>query len=101
MTTQLTVLTPLSERPLHERVAATIRAEMARFGVTQAQIASALKVSQQSVSSKRNGRTPFTLDELEVIAPMLGMSPAELVLGQRRAGGDGWAPWGSNPQPAD
>lgn len=107
MSTQLTTLVPLAQRPLHERVAATVRAEMARYDVTQAQIAARLGVSQQAVSSKKSGKTPFTLDELEAIAPLFEMTADELVRGERvhrpvgPAGAGGWAPWGSNPQPAD
>jgi len=111
MNTDVTRLVPLGERPLHERVAANIRAEMARHGVTQAHVAALLGITQQSVSAKRGGRTPITLDELEIIAPLFGMTPDELLRGYRnpRPGGpDGGlsvaaerARRDSNPQPSD
>nr|WP_297429770.1 helix-turn-helix transcriptional regulator [uncultured Actinotalea sp.] len=74
---------PLAGRSLHQRVAAVVRGEMARYQITQARLASALGIAQQSVSRKRSGRTPWTLDELEVIAPLFGSTPEELV---RQAG---------------
>lgn len=76
---EVTHLVPLRERPLHERVAATVRAEMARYGVRQREIAIALGLTQQSVSGKLRGSTPFAVDELAVVAPMVGMTVSELI----------------------
>lgn len=76
---EVTHLVPLRERPLHERVAATVRAEMARYGVRQREIAVALGLTQQSVSGKLRGSTPFAVDELAVVAPMVGMTVSELI----------------------
>ena len=88
----MTNVTPLPTREqarLHQRVAANVRAEMARVGVTQADLAEALHITQQSVSAKRSGKTPFTLNDLETIAPMFGMDVLELISGMRdpRQGG--------------
>jgi transcriptional regulator with XRE-family HTH domain len=88
MSTEVTRLVPISERPLRARVAANIRAELARNDVTQVQVAAALGITQQAVSQKLSGRRPFSLDDVEVIAPMVGMAPDELVRGSK------------NPQPA-
>ena len=84
---------------------------MARYGITQTRIAGLLGVTQQTVSAKKGGSTPFTLDELDRIAPMFGMTADELVRGTRnpRQGGpDGGlsadeqrARRDSNPQPSD
>ncbi len=88
-------VTPLPERApaptLHQRVAANVRAEMARIGVTQAQLANVLHITQQSVSAKRSGKTAFTLNELDAIAPLLDMTVEELISGTRnpRQGGPG------------
>ena len=106
MSTNLTALVPLAQRPLHERVAAVIRAEMARFDITQVRLASALGVKQQTISSKKSGKTPFSLDELEIVAPLFGMTPEDVLRAARELrpvdpDGAGWAPWGSNPEPAD
>lgn len=70
-------------QPLHVLVAANVRAEMARAGISQARVAEALHTSQQSVSQKRSGRTPFSLNDLEVVAPLLGLTVAELIDGRR------------------
>lgn len=86
---------------------------MARLGVTQADLATALHITQQSVSAKRSGKTPFSLNDLEIIAPMFGMDVLELISGVRnpRQGGPSggssvgtpsqYAPWDSNPEPSD
>lgn len=46
----VTPLVPLHERPLGQRVAATIRAELARYDIPQTRVASALGLTQQAVS---------------------------------------------------
>ena len=103
----VTRLVPLSERPLHERVAAVVRAEMARYRVSQTSLARHLGVAQQNVSRKCSGRTPFALDELDVIAPLIGMRLVDIIRaaeGQREPGGDiadqECAIRDSNPEPA-
>ena len=83
MTTQVIRLVPLAERPLRERVAANARAELARNGVPQTRVAMALGLTQQAVSQKLSGRRPLTLDDIEVIAPLVGMTADELVRGTR------------------
>lgn len=108
MSMDVHTLVPLAERPLHERVAAVVRGEMARYDVSQARMSLILGITQQSVSRKRSGQTPYTLDELEIIAPLFGQTPDELLRQARElrpVDPDGvaaqWAPRGSNPQPAD
>lgn len=71
---------PGSATEFHEVVAANVRAEMARWGVTQGEVAERLGVSPQSVSAKRRGRTPFTLNELAAVASLLGLSVCDLVV---------------------
>lgn len=83
MSTQISTLVPLAERPLHQRVAAVVRGEMARYEITQARLATILGITQQSVSRKRSGQTPYTLDELDVIAPLLATTPDELLRAAR------------------
>ena len=108
MTTNVTHLVPLAERPLRERVAANVRAELARYGMQQVRVAQALGVTQQAVSQKLSGRRPLTLDDIEVIAALVDMTPDELLRGSRspRPGGpdEGLALRArrdSNPQPSD
>lgn len=56
-----------------------VRAEMARAGVTQATIAAALGLSQAAVSARLLGKTPFDVNELTVIAGVLGVAAADLL----------------------
>jgi transcriptional regulator with XRE-family HTH domain len=85
---------------------------MARHELTQRQIAELLGITQQSVSLKRKGTTPFTIDGLALVAPLFGVTPAELLAhgkGPRpgrvndQDGGlsKGRARRDSNPQPSD
>lgn len=50
-----------------------VRAEMARAGITQADLAAALRVSQAAVSARLLGKTPFDINELSTIAATLGV----------------------------
>lgn len=59
-------------------VAANIRAELARKQATQTQLAAALKITQQSVSAKLNGKRPFTIAEVSEAADFLRVAPAVL-----------------------
>lgn len=62
-----------------QRVSAAVRAEMARTRTPQASLARALGITQQSVSRRLNGHTPFTLDEVVVAADLLGVDRALLL----------------------
>ncbi|MBM4517522.1 helix-turn-helix domain-containing protein [Rhodococcus hoagii] len=66
-----------------ERVAANVRAEMARHRVTQSTLAKKLHCSQQALSRRINGRYPFDVNELGVIADVLGIGFEDLVLQSR------------------
>ena len=52
---------------------------MATYQVLQADLARALGVTQQTVSEKRNGHTPFTINELEIIAPLFELEADDLL----------------------
>lgn len=69
---------------LRQRVAAELRAEMARQKRTGVDLAAALKCSQQSASRRLNGGQGLDLDELPVIAEWLGIDVMDL-LGVTRA----------------
>lgn len=60
-------------------VANTIRAELARRSLTQADLATALGVTQPSVSRRMSGQTPFTVDEVAKAAALLGLPVTALV----------------------
>ena len=62
-----------------QRVAATVRAEMARRKITQTAAASGLGMSQAALSRRLTGVTPFDVEELSALADLLGVSTAMLV----------------------
>lgn len=64
---------------LRQRVAAELRAEMARQKRTGIELATVLKCSQQSASRRLNGGQGLDLDELPVIAEWLGVSVFDLM----------------------
>jgi len=67
-----------------QRVAAEVRAAMARNRVSQEAVARALGVSQTAVSRRLSGVVPFDINELECVAQFLGVPIQQLVY---RAGG--------------
>lgn len=52
-------------------VGANVRAEMARRGIVQAQLAAQLGMAQQSLSARLAGRIPFDINELTLVAGVL------------------------------
>jgi transcriptional regulator with XRE-family HTH domain len=60
-------------------VAANVRAEAARLGLRQADLAGSLGVSQETLSRRLTGRVPFDVDELVDVAAALGVDPRELL----------------------
>jgi transcriptional regulator with XRE-family HTH domain len=61
-----------------------VRAEMVRQRRTQVELAGQLKVSQQAVSAKLAGRSPFTVEQLLTIAAWLDL-PASTLLPERES----------------
>jgi predicted transcriptional regulator len=70
----------MTNSPLSETVAATVRAEMARRMIRQATLAEHLGYSQPKVSRRLSGDVPFTLDELSAVAAALGITLGELII---------------------
>lgn len=68
----------------HERVAAEVRAELARQQMSQSELAKRLGVAQQTVSRRMTGEVPFDIAELATIAELLGV-PMSQLLGERAA----------------
>lgn len=62
-----------------QRVAEAVRAEAARRRVPQRSIAEALGTSQQSVSRRMSGETPFDVEEIHSLAESFGVSFASLI----------------------
>lgn len=54
-----------------EKVASNVRAAVTNADLTQTQLALVLGMSQQAVSAKLTGRTPFTVTELVRISAAL------------------------------
>ena len=60
-------------------LAANIRAELARNGKTQADLAELLGITRQGVSQRLLGRVDFRLRELSLIADFLGVTVTALL----------------------
>lgn len=61
------------------QVAANVRAELARRGLSQVDIATTLGVSQAAVSRRLSGSVPLDVNEVAAIADLLGITPSQLV----------------------
>lgn len=61
------------------RVAGEVRAHLARRQLSGKQLATALGVSQFSVSRRLRGEVPFSVDELSVAADFLGVDLSDLL----------------------
>lgn len=62
-----------------EVVGATVRAELARAGKSQTDLAAVLGVTQTAVSKRLRGVTPFDVNELAAVADALGLDLAVLI----------------------
>ncbi len=67
------------DQQARESVATAVKVAMVRSGITQHQIAEALGVSQPAVSARLAGRTPWTVDELTIVARLLDVRPSVLL----------------------
>jgi transcriptional regulator with XRE-family HTH domain len=70
-----------------------VKAACARRDMTGRDLAGLLGVSQQTVSDRWRGRTPWTLDDVERLETVLGLSRGALLIACARRD--------SNPQPSD
>lgn len=66
---------------LSDFVAATIRAEASRRGLTQKDLNRAIGMSPTTMSARWNGIRPWALDELADVAELFGCSVPELIAG--------------------
>jgi len=60
-------------------VASAVRAELGRQGLKPADLAGALGLSRPTVAGRLNGHTPFTADELDRAAELLGITAYDLI----------------------
>ena len=78
-------------------VASNIRAESARRGVVQSDIASALGVQQGTISRRWRGGRAWPLEDLPTVADILGVSVAYLVTDNSGASAPFAPPTGLEP----
>lgn len=69
------------------RVAANLRAEVARQGLTQTALASRLNMSQQAVSRRLSGRHGLTVDDLQAFSEALDLPIEQLIADQSAKAG--------------
>lgn len=67
---------------IRDTLGANIKAEMARRGATQEQLAELLGVSQGQVSRRLNGEITFNVVEVDQIATWLRVEITDLVAGR-------------------
>jgi transcriptional regulator with XRE-family HTH domain len=67
-----------TKREVNRRVGMNVKIAMMMRGVGQPALAAALGVTQPSVSRRLSGHTPWTPDELEAAATLLGVSIGRL-----------------------
>lgn len=72
-----------STKPLPDRVADNVRAEMAVQRRTAVELADLLNVGHRAALARVNGSIPFSLGDLEKVSPWLGISIAELSAARR------------------
>jgi transcriptional regulator with XRE-family HTH domain len=68
---------PLS--PTSQRVAANVRAEMARKGCSQSALAEKIGRDQHFISRRVLGKVEFTVDELTHVSAALGVPLSDLI----------------------
>lgn len=59
-------------------VGANVRAEMARRGMMQQELATTIGLSQPGLSKRLRGAVAFDVDELAAVATALDIAPADL-----------------------
>lgn len=65
--------------PLPEAVARVIRSEMTRRGVTAAELAGPSGLRVAGLMARLRGEVPFSLEELDALAPALGLHTGDLI----------------------
>ena len=81
----------MSTQPAHTHealsaiVAKRLRGKLAEEMISGAKLASMTGIPQSTVSRKLLGGTPFTLDEIDLICTVTGISPAYILLGKEES----------------
>lgn len=81
----------MGDMSTNEIVSGNIRAEAARAGLNQSDIARRLGLATTTISRRWWGTRPWTLDLVDEVAAVLRIEPSDLLRARRD----------SNPQPAD
>lgn len=71
-------MTRMPRKTMAEVIAAEIRAEMARQGISQRELGERLGFTQAGVSRRLLGQKPLEVDDVERIAEALGVSMQQL-----------------------
>jgi transcriptional regulator with XRE-family HTH domain len=71
--------TRTAQATLSERVGMEIKVQMVRAGISGRRLALRLGVSQSWISTRLTGTTPIDLNELELVAEVLGIDATELL----------------------
>ena len=69
----------MDSKPINQRVARNVRAEMARFGLSQTSLAKAINRSQQALSRRLCGEVAFDVEELDAVARAVGVPVGNLL----------------------
>lgn len=67
------------DQELRLSVAATVRAELARRGLNQWDLAERMGISRGAVSQRLLGHVPFDTDDLAAVAELLDITPSEIL----------------------
>lgn len=65
--------TPPEYRAITQTVGSTVRAELARYGKTQDDLATCLGLTRQTVAKRLSGESAFDVVELAMVAKWLGI----------------------------
>lgn len=97
-----------------DEVAASVRAFIARAGVSKSAVARATGFTQSTFSRRANGQEPFNIDELGTLADYFGVDVVDLIVGDAnkippnakkaptpKGGGQSYTPPDSNREPTD
>lgn len=77
----LPTLRCMATKSVSASVASNVRAELARRGLTQRELADKLGLTQTAISSRLRGIVAFDVDELAVVAETLGVRIESLMTG--------------------
>lgn len=72
----------MATNPTAQRVAAEVRANLARLRISRQSFADSLDMSLSAATRRLNGDVPFTVDEIYRAAEVLDIAPTSLLPGE-------------------